>query len=332
VLSGFLLYRPFAAAHLAGNSVPDSRRFYERRFLRIMPAYWAVLVFVTVVFRNVDLTPPSVGVRHALLLDSYSSAWVRNDRWMQQTWSLATEVLFYALLPLLAFGAFLVVRRARRGVRAELALVAVLGAVSFGIAWWLAAARPDGTVAVVWFPAQAYLFALGMAIAIMAVAPPGRAHAVLHRAARPAGCWLALAAGAYLLVVFGLDLPDGFSEQASVGQALGQRALYALIAVALVVPGVFGAGGATRAALSWKPLRWIGLISYGVFLWHLDIVKQLEDWELFTPPTTAGRFVVVVLATVVLSLAAAAVLWAVVERPLQHRGRLRRPRAVEQVA
>jgi peptidoglycan/LPS O-acetylase OafA/YrhL len=72
--------------------------------------------------------------------------------------------------------------------------------------------------------------------------------------------------------------------------------------------------------LSWKALRWVGLVSYGVFLWHLDIVKQLEDWDFFTPPTTAARFVMVTVVTIALSIAAAAALWAVIERPLQRRG------------
>src|SRR5215218_3161084 len=44
VISGFLLYRPFAAAHLDGRPGPAVAPFLRRRFVRIFPAYWVVLV------------------------------------------------------------------------------------------------------------------------------------------------------------------------------------------------------------------------------------------------------------------------------------------------
>src|SRR3954454_4681930 len=44
VLSGFLIYRQFAAAHLAGRHVGEVRTYARRRALRIYPAYWLALV------------------------------------------------------------------------------------------------------------------------------------------------------------------------------------------------------------------------------------------------------------------------------------------------
>ena len=49
VTSGFLLYRPFAAAHLNDRPHVDVRGYAIRRFARIYPAYWAVLAFFTFV-------------------------------------------------------------------------------------------------------------------------------------------------------------------------------------------------------------------------------------------------------------------------------------------
>ena len=43
VLSGFVIYRPFAAAHLSGRSVPATVPFWWRRALRLLPAYWFAL-------------------------------------------------------------------------------------------------------------------------------------------------------------------------------------------------------------------------------------------------------------------------------------------------
>ena len=45
VISGFLIYRPFAVAHQAGVSTMPTRSFLWRRVLRIVPAYWAALTF-----------------------------------------------------------------------------------------------------------------------------------------------------------------------------------------------------------------------------------------------------------------------------------------------
>ena len=49
LISGFLLYRPFAAAALAGRPGPNVRSYLVRRALRIVPLYWVALV-VTYLF------------------------------------------------------------------------------------------------------------------------------------------------------------------------------------------------------------------------------------------------------------------------------------------
>src|SRR5688572_7606459 len=43
LISGFLLYRPFAMAHLTASAGPAVRPFFRRRALRIFPAYWVAL-------------------------------------------------------------------------------------------------------------------------------------------------------------------------------------------------------------------------------------------------------------------------------------------------
>lgn len=43
VLSGFLLYRPFARSRLKGEGLPSVKAYARRRLLRIVPAYWAAL-------------------------------------------------------------------------------------------------------------------------------------------------------------------------------------------------------------------------------------------------------------------------------------------------
>ncbi len=44
VLSGFLLFLPYARAMLQDRPLPTARRFYQRRALRILPAYWVCMI------------------------------------------------------------------------------------------------------------------------------------------------------------------------------------------------------------------------------------------------------------------------------------------------
>ena len=45
-ISGFLLYRPFVAGQMGGSGAPNTGRFYRRRVLRIVPAYWVALTIL----------------------------------------------------------------------------------------------------------------------------------------------------------------------------------------------------------------------------------------------------------------------------------------------
>src|SRR5439155_8271808 len=95
-----------------------------------------------------------------------------------------------------------------------------------------------------------------------------------------------------------------------------------------VLPAVFGddRGGWPRRVLAWPPLAWLGLISYGIFLWHLPLAKELNDH-------LPHSYVLITIATMAVAIACATVSYYLVERPLlrlkdpRARRRERRPRA-----
>src|SRR5581483_9959112 len=93
LISGFLLYRPFAVSHLSGRESPNMRKFWERRILRIVPAYWLALTVLTFVFGAVTLGRGWQGfLSHYLFLQIYFPTEVFNG--ITQAWSLCTEMSF----------------------------------------------------------------------------------------------------------------------------------------------------------------------------------------------------------------------------------------------
>jgi peptidoglycan/LPS O-acetylase OafA/YrhL len=337
VISGFLLYRPFVAAHAAGRGVPSVRRYGRRRVLRIVPAYWVALTLLAIF-------PGIVGVfsgdwwRYYFFLQVYSSDTVGGG--IPVAWSLCVEVTFYTLLPLWAIA----VRHAPRGTgpRAwmwtELAGLALVGLG--GIAVQVAAARnvvSDLTATTLL--GQCVWLGLGMTLAVASVAAArGQAprRAVRAIAAHPGLCWIG--AGAAFVALTLLLRPGGLLgivqtlvQQQPVDKTLAAIALGLALNALLVLPAVFGedAGGVPRRILAAAPLAWLGLVSYGVYLYHLAVTEVLglaEDPAHFSASgldlahrighaTTPILFVLVVAVTAALAAAS----YYVVELPFLRR-------------
>src|SRR4051812_30060024 len=132
VISGFLLYRPYAAAVVAGRSRPSTSRFYRNRVLRIAPAYVVIflisaLLLGTVVIHAGTATEPDI-TRHdigrmtdpvLLLLNlTLTQGFVPHGMFtgLNVSWSLVPEVCFYLLLPALGWLGVLLARRLRPAV------------------------------------------------------------------------------------------------------------------------------------------------------------------------------------------------------------------------
>jgi peptidoglycan/LPS O-acetylase OafA/YrhL len=155
-------------------------------------------------------------------------------------------------------------------------------------------------------------FAVGMAIAVLSVwvtEGDGRSAAIAFVERRP---WLPWAVAAAAFAVLGaLELPER-------PMVLVEHELKALIAAGIVLPAVFGdpSRGWVRRVLAWPPLLWIGLVSYGFFLWHLAVIEEVDGaWG-----SDIGEIGVTVVSFVV-TCAIAAVSWYGLERPIMRWGR-----------
>jgi peptidoglycan/LPS O-acetylase OafA/YrhL len=314
LISGVLLYRPFAQARVDGERV-EIAPYAWRRFLRIVPGYWLAL---TVAALAVPLTYVfSHPLRYYGFAQIYDGATVPGG--LAQAWTLCVEMTFYAFLPLWA----LALRRLRRGVRTELLALAALYAAS--LAYQLVAVRhadprqlsgPAG----VWLmplPAQLDQFALGMALAVLSAAP--RSAAARARVSRLAVWGWALAAVAFVAVGYAIGLDGRRGEPISGGQWVAQHQLYGLVALGVLVPAVFAEGGLVARVLGHRMLLWLGLVSYGVYLYHVPVFTVLEQKGLI--PTT--YFPEYVVGGTLLSVALAAASYYALERPaLRLKGRV----------
>jgi len=326
LLSGFLLYRPFALAALTGRPAPAVRRFYLRRALRILPAYWLA---VTLTLWLLSDRPADGGdwASYLLLIQTYNHH--NLDPSLTQMWTLAVEISFYALLPVLA-----ALARGRRPhslsgiVGRQLVLLAGLVVIAVG-ADVLAHTRTDGQQSLLWLPANLDWFAAGMLLAVLSVipdhAPDSRLLRVVARvrlrchewASVPGTCWI-IGLLVFWLATLPLAGPRNLIPPTGWEWTI-KHWLYAIAAAALLLPLVFGSGGPLGRLLGSAPVTLLGELSYGVYLWHLGLLLAIQRG--LGQHTFGGHFLELFGLTAVSATAVAAVSWFGVERRLLRLGR-----------
>ena len=328
LLSGFLLYRPFVAARILGARQTRVRDYTRRRFLRIAPAYWLALTALTIfpglygafsgnwwvyygLLQNYPVYTPTGGCATDVFNCGIAPAW-----------SLAIEVAFYLVLPFFALGMGALIRRLarRRWMTAELAVLGLLSAVSVVIQ--ATSGSSDLYTWLFFSPiGRAWWFALGMALAVISVRveeqgsePP----AVRWISAHPGVFWAAAAVIYLAAALFWLDPgPIVAGPGESRFQYVAGYILFGVIAALVMLPAIFGHGGSglPQRIMRNRVIAWLGLVSYGIFLWHYPIAVALaeggvNDWW----PDAA--FLVLGTLTIAITLVCAALSYYLVERPL----------------
>ncbi|MFE7131884.1 acyltransferase family protein [Streptomyces sp. NPDC057638] len=278
VLSGMLLYRPFARWTLGGGSRPRVGPFLAKRLARLWPAY-ALLAVVCVFLLNFDAVDgPWYVLRPLLMLQVYDYTWIAG---MDPAWTVPAEMQYYLALPPLAVLMHWLARRTddlAARVRRMMVPLVVLTVGSAVWTWWIH--RPEMGVypEQYWWPlAVGGAFALGMAMAIwqvMAELRPGRPPLPLRLAGRhPLWLW----AGALVIYAVNCTQPfgrRGYGDYEGVGLALTQYGLLLLFSYLVVMPlSVPGSRSRVMDAVVGNPVaRYLGRISYGIYLWHFAVM------------------------------------------------------------
>jgi peptidoglycan/LPS O-acetylase OafA/YrhL len=300
VLSGFLLFGPWVRAMAQDRPPPSVARYAWHRVRRIMPAYVITVVVAYIVyhFRTAGPNPGHdwTGLFRNLTLtqvytDNYLYSYLHQG--LTQMWSLAVEIAFYIVLPLLTYLLLAVLCRRRWQPRLLLAGLAALSLIT--PAWlvlvhttdWL----PDG--AKLWLPTYFAWFIGGMMLAVLQV---------MGQRTYAAVC-LPLALICYLIV----STPIGGEPTTSptkLWEALAKAVFYGVIATLMVAPLALGNRGPYAWVLASRPMVWLGEISYEIFLIHLIVMEvamvEVLHWRVYTG-NMATLFVVTLVMTVPLA-------------------------------
>jgi peptidoglycan/LPS O-acetylase OafA/YrhL len=316
LLSGFLLYRPFVSARLGERERPRMPDYARRRLLRILPAYWLALTVLAIWPGLPQMWEAHDWVYYGLV-QVYFQDWTLGG--VLPAWSLAVEISFYAALPLLVLlmeRPFMGSTRAAK-IRSELILVAVLfaGAILFRVLLRSSEGAVPHSNLYFTLAGNFDWFALGMFLALASVWVGGmeRPPAPVRLVERlPSLSWL-VAAVLFWAIATQMGIGPEFPQEYTAAEWLYEHLFYGAIAFFLLLPAVFGdsLGGLPRMILRNRVLAWLGLISYGIFLWHHPIVGELakRDWGNW-------RFAGMTLATFTIATTCAATSYYLLERPL----------------
>lgn len=263
-ISGFLITTLLLRERRAKGRI-SLRNFYVRRTLRIFPLYYAVLalyVVLTFVLRR-DTPEGQQFFANLPAFATYTSNWFVDFQAGVSTtfyfaWTLATEEQFYLFWPGLLV--LLLALRPRRLSPAVLPALALLALCAASVVGWVLRDQVGFADAALWVRILASLavpILCGALLALVVDRPRGYA-AVAPVLARP---WSPVVLALVVAVAVVADLHR---------QALG-----VLLAV-LVTSLCLREDGPLFTVLAWRPLKAIGVVSYGMYLMHMLAVNLVE--------------------------------------------------------
>jgi peptidoglycan/LPS O-acetylase OafA/YrhL len=291
-ISGFLLYRPFVAARVRGKPL-SVRQYAWRRFLRITPGYWVALPIVALWLGLDEIGSVAQYLWFMFFLQLYDPDTALKA--LGQAWTLCIEVTYYAFLPLWVAAVAWFIRRSKlEAIKAELA--AVLALIAGAFLWQM------GTLAIYdvannesisptlirILPIQFDHLGAGMLLAVLSVwvvearrkgEPTPLRGLVETVEARP---WIPWLAGIAVWIATCYVGRDGgrSSYHYTDAQFFAEHVMYTPFVFLLLAPAVFGDDRRQpiRRFLAWKPIAYVGMISFSFYLYHFAVLVQQAKW------------------------------------------------------
>lgn len=278
VLSGFLLTLPFARARLTGEQGPSLGRYYQRRLLRVFPAYYAQLAILLIggawfaSWRPLDTTAL---LAHLGMVFNVGPDPVRPM--VGVWWTLPVELAFYLLLPWIA--SFLQPRRwwGFLALAALMSMVYRLWAADHfaggaGSEVWLTATHLPGSLPEFLLGSTAALLVHWVNLKSIRRPPPLVLDALLVLSTLGAALWLW-----HVVLANGTIYWRGHWSMITGPVALG-------FLLAAMVVSLYWGSRLGRVLFANPVVYFLGLVSYSLYLWHFIVLQQApkvfgEAWE-----------------------------------------------------
>jgi len=307
ILSSFLLFLPYAQWILGQKGPPNSLQFYKRRILRVGPAFWAS---VAILLLAAPLTPDRIGNAVAHVFFVFNAIPGSSAQFNDVFWTMAIEVQFYAVLPLIGVLAYWLSRR----LGPLQAVLVVFGACllvsmtsgylghrfqPLGLVWWGLLGRYSLSLWLSVFGTGilASLVYCGLRKSPRLAAPAQRAGPVIF------GAGMALALGVAFVPSLGQLPLNGGSNDLMFGYAY-----------AAMLFGVLIGPPALRLPFELPVVRFIGLISYSLYIWHTVVWSHLAP-DLGAIHGPLAQMAVGVLLELLVAIPVAYVSYQLTERP-----------------
>jgi peptidoglycan/LPS O-acetylase OafA/YrhL len=261
VLSGFLLALPFVRAGLSGAPRPSFRVFFQRRVLRVFPAYFAqllILIPLALAGKLGDVPSlPNIAAHLAMAHNSPKYSGAINTPY----WTMPIEWDFYLAFPLLILWI-------KPGRWAWLAGLSVAATIAYRM---LIYAAPSTRPLLEQFPGRSDQFVFGMigAYAFLRLSDPDQRR---ERAADVMAL-LAVTAAIGLMYLLHYRVEEYFR---------GEWTLYTWhmlfgAAVAVLLVATAWNGRIVAAVLANRVMVGLGAISYSIYLWHYPLLLWLKN-------------------------------------------------------
>jgi peptidoglycan/LPS O-acetylase OafA/YrhL len=316
VISGYIITTQLRRSISSGHG-GRLRAFYAARARRILPLGCLVLAvtvvlsyhylgYITAAGDAHDATWAalfSANLHFAHTQTAYSNANGPASTVLQY-WSLGVEEQFYLVWPALLFSITFVAKRRGRSARLwVLTMLAVIFAAS--LTWSMAQTPIAGTVAYYSPLTRAWELATGAVIAYL----PVRTRSTTVSAVAQVIGYLGL--GCILISAFLYTPQTIFPGSAALLPVLG--------AGAVIIAGEYGGRVSLAALLSTKPFRFIGDISFSLYLWHWPVITIAKEDSLTGSISKAETCLLLVI-----SFALSVITYYAVEQPFRRGALLRR--------
>jgi peptidoglycan/LPS O-acetylase OafA/YrhL len=281
-ISGFLLYRPFVSGRAKGRPM-NVRAYARRRFLRIVPAYWVALALLSLYFKYPEISGVPEYLWFMFFLQLYDPDTALKA--VGQAWTLDIEVTYYAFLPLWVW----LMTRPKLSLRNE--ALAVVGLIGLAFTWQVvtllatdvANSESNSATLIRILPVQFDHLGAGMLLAVLSVwVQQGKSLPGVELVRTKPWIPWTLAAAAWLLACYVGRDGGRSSYHYTDFQFFAEHVIYTPFVFLLLLPAVFGEErrDPIRRFLAWKPLAYVGMISYSFYLYHFGVlVWQARRWN-----------------------------------------------------